>query len=416
MTSLHTIDEYTKIIKENIQPLNTSESLPLTECLYRVSAGSIVAPFDVPEFAQSAMDGYAMSASDWRQGQSFTVSQKIMADSIPRTHQSGTLARIFTGGTVPAGADCVVIQENSTATDDGQIRITQAPQSGDNIRAAASSFAYQQQLIAAGRLMTPASLALAAMTGLCHIHVKSKIRVRVFALGDELLEPGAQHQSGKIYDSNSSMILALLHNMGCQVTRCRLADNQDTIATHFAKAAIDNDLVISCGGASVGERDYVHRVIHQIGQVHAWKVAVKPGKPLIFGSIHAHSNTPVPFFGLPGNPGSSLVTLGLFVRVAIYRLLGIQQRTPISYRLPVINSYQGNSDRHQFICCRYIADSIADNSDGTAGLIIEDQRNSASLLSAAAASGLCHVKPQQHLQSGDMVHYYPFDTLFSLTE
>ena len=411
MTTLHTIDEYIENIKNNIQPLNTSESLPLTECLYRVNTDPIVAPFDSPESAQSAMDGYAMRASDWQQGKLFTVSQKIMADSIPQPHQSGTVARIFTGGTVPAETDCVVIQENSQITDDGQICLTQAPQPGNNIRPAASNFTHQQQLVSAGTLMTPAKLALAAMTGRHHINVNNKVRVKVFALGDELLEPGVQHQSGKIYDSNSSMILALLHNMGCQATSIRLADNPDLIAINFAKAAIDNDLIISCGGASVGERDYAHSVIHQIGQVNAWKVAVKPGKPLLFGSIPRCSQKQIPFFGLPGNPGSSLVTLGLFVRVAIYRLLGVQQPESIYYQLPVLNAYQSNSDRHQFVCCRY----LAGHGDGATGLTIEDQSNSASLLSAAAADGLCHIKPRQHVQPGDMVNYYPFSALFSLT-
>lgn len=403
MSTLHSIEDFSNIIRSRVEPITGCQHVPLHQCLNRVSAEPLFAPFHLPEVATSAMDGYALLAADWQADKPFRVSQKIMADSIAQPHTAGTVARIFTGGRLPEGTDCVIIQENSRRLDNDQVFLHQKAIAGHNVRAAASNFAKGQELFSAGSIINPPRLALAAMVGQAHILVKPSIKVSVLAVGDELIAPGKMLVAGKIYDSNSAMMAHLLQQFGCVVERHTIADDAALIRSTIIAASEQSDLVISCGGASVGERDHIATIIADAGELHAWKVSVKPGKPVVFGSI-TNAGRRVPFFGLPGNPSSSMVTGVLFVRLAIRQLLAINEAESTPYALPVTNDYSNAGDRHQFVYCRR----------DHAGVTIDDQQISASLLSASAATGMCCLAPRQTVSAGDLVDYYSFAEMFSL--
>ena len=402
MSTLHSIDDFLNIIKSQVRLLGGRESLPLHKCLNRVSAEPLLAPFDLPETETSAMDGYALLAADSKAQEVFRVSQKIMADSVAEPLEGGTAARIFTGGMLPKGADCVVIQENCQSEND-QIRLDGQAISGQNVRPAASNFAKGQELFPSDSIINTPRLALAAMAGQTQISVKPCIKASVLAIGDELVAPGEQLAEGKIYDSNSAMITNLLQQLGCVVETHTIGDDAEQILSTIAAASERSDLLVSCGGASVGDRDHVAKIIADAGELHAWKASIKPGKPIIFGSIMS-LNRKVPFFGLPGNPSSSMVTCAIFVRSAIRNMLAINEPEVTPYTLPAANSYQNRGDRDQFVYCQR----------GSDGIKICDQQNSASLFSASMATGMCRIRAKQKVSTGDFVDYYPFTEMFSL--
>ncbi len=310
-----------------------AENIPIAQALGRVLAADVVARFDVPSFANSGMDGYAVRAADIATASSsapvtLTVTADIPAGTAPtRPVGAGEAARIMTGAVLPPGADAVVPVEQTTDhwTSDGsaplsaQVAVLRPVRAGDNVRPAGEDVRAGQMVLAAGTRLRPQEIGVMVSLGQATIAVFRQPRVAILSTGDELVEIDEPLTAGKIHNSNSYVLAGLVSTLGgiaLQLPPAR--DTLDSVRQRFQEA-LDwpPDLVLSSAGVSVGTRDVVRAVVEELGQVELWRVNVRPGKPLAFGHVRG-----VPFFGLPGNPVSAMVTFDLFVRPALLKLGG----------------------------------------------------------------------------------------------
>jgi molybdopterin molybdotransferase len=310
----------------------TTETLPLAECSQRVLAEDIAAANDLPPFDNSSMDGFAVRAADVADAATDSPGTlRVVADIPAGSHptislEAGQAARIMTGAPVPAGADAVVPVEDTNfhAREAGtsapeEVQIFHAARSGSNIRPRGMDIGAGQIVLNRDRVLKPQDLGLLAMLGVANVLVFRKPRVALFSSGDELLPPDAPLEEGKIRDSNSVTLAALVEDAGTEVVRLGVAkDNADSVKALLEKAVeLHVDLILSSAGVSVGAFDFVKQVIESNGSMDFWRVNMRPGKPLAFGH---YKN--VPFIGLPGNPVSAFVGFEVFVRPALGRLGG----------------------------------------------------------------------------------------------
>jgi molybdopterin molybdotransferase len=384
-------------------PRSDTEMVPLTQAHGRITARPLLSDVDAPPAATSAMDGYAVNTQDMTPESSrrMPISQRIAASEGAQPLRPGTAARVFTGSPVPPGADAVVVQEACLVEGDClEVRGAVAP--GQYIRAAGEDFRRGSVIVAAGTRLTPRQLGLAAAAGCVEIAVSRPPRVAVLATGNELVQPGDSLPPGKIFNSNQFIITALLQRIGCPVTPFGIIpDTPAATRTALLEAASAADMVISTGGASVGEEDHTKTALRAVGRLHLWRVAMRPGRPLIFGHVDA-----VPFFGLPGNPVSAFVTFCLFVRPYILRLMGVSEVAPRSLRLPAAFSWTEPSDRRQYLRARLIRDG-----DGTSTVECFSNQSSGVLTSLAWADGLAVIPEGQRLRAGQPVEFIPFSEL-----
>lgn len=301
------------------KPLHKTETVFLLESCGRILAQDVIATVNVPPCDNSAMDGYAVRAADCAAGVSIPVAGIIYAGAIPELLQTGTAKRIFTGAPVPQGADAIVIQEDVVLKGEAIVIHPEVTiKTGENIRRAGEDISISDILFPAGHRVRAQDIGLLASIGIDRVHVTAPLRVGLLCTGDELLEPGDAPQAGKIYNSNRYLLSALLRDLGCEVIDAGIVKD-DLAATEIAlqKLSAAADVVISTGGVSVGDADYVKQAVLAQGKLDVWKIAVKPGKPLAFGYVGSK-----PFFGLPGNPVSAFVTFLLFVRPFLQTLQG----------------------------------------------------------------------------------------------
>lgn len=305
-----TVTEARDRILAAAQPLAANEIVSLLDAHHRILACDVMAPVNVPPCDNSAMDGYAMRVADAAQP-TLPVVGMVYAGAAPGVLAPGTVQRIFTGAPVPAGADAVVIQEDVARSDDCiTIDPTVTVRAGDNIRRAGEDIRVGMCMLSRGQRLRAVDIGLLASVGIGQVTVTAPVRVGLLCTGDELLEPGDAPQPGKIYNSNRYLLAALLRELGCTVIDVGIVVDQ-LVATQDALQSLSQqvDIVISTGGVSVGDADYVKQAVLALGALDVWKIAVKPGKPLAFGQVCGK-----PFFGLPGNPVSAFVTFLLFVQ------------------------------------------------------------------------------------------------------
>ncbi|BCQ63766.1 molybdopterin molybdenumtransferase MoeA [Pseudomonas sp. Boi14] len=309
-------------------PILERERLPLAATQGRVLAEALISSLDLPPWPNSAMDGYALRLEDWR-GEPLPVSQRIFAGQAPEPLQPGTCARIFTGAPVPAGADCVEMQENAQVQDDQRVLFSEPLQLGQNIRPQGQETTVGEQVLAAGTRLGPIEQGLAASLGCAELEVVRRVRVAVLSTGDELVEPGQPLGPGQIYNSNRVVLCSWLQRLGCEVLDAGILPD-DLAATRQRLAELGEvDLILSTGGVSVGEADFLGIALREEGELALWKLAIKPGKPLTFGHFRG-----VPVIGLPGNPASTLVTFALLARPYLLRRQGVRQVQPLSFQVP----------------------------------------------------------------------------------
>jgi molybdopterin molybdotransferase len=326
------------------------------------------------------------------------VSQRIPAGHVGRPLQPGTAARIFTGGQVPAGADAVVMQEQCVALDDN-VRIDAVPEPGAWIRRRGEDVNRGDVVLARGARLTPQALGLAASVGAARVRVMRRPRVALFSTGDELVMPGELLKPGAIYNSNRFTLRGLLQSLGCEVTDLGIVpDRLDATRAALRRAAAGNDLILTCGGVSVGEEDHLRPAVQAEGRLDLWQIAIKPGKPLAFGKVGDSAW----FIGLPGNPVSSFVTFLLAVRPVLLRLQGALDLAPRSLRLHAGFDWPRPDRRREFLRARL----------GESGALeLFPNQSSGVLTSVVWGDGLIDNPPGHAIVHGDAVRFLPFAEL-----
>ncbi|MCB1616684.1 MAG: molybdopterin molybdotransferase MoeA, partial [Pseudomonadales bacterium] len=302
--SLLPVKDALQQILSGCSPVEQVEHLPLHEAADRILAEDIYSDIPVPPVDNSAMDGYALNADNYCDGLVLKVSQRIPAGCVPTKLEEGSCARIFTGASLPAGANAVIMQENTQVNAEGAVVFSGQVTAGQNIRKAGEDIAVGDRLLAKGDILQAASLGLLASVGRAKVRVYRRLSVAVLSTGNELKNPGEQLAPGQIYNSNRFVLMGWLQSLGIRVVDggC-IGDALAPTVKRLQELAEQVDVLISTGGVSVGEEDHVKAAVQQAGRLDIWKIAVKPGKPLAFGQVHQSA-----FFGLPGNPVSTFVT------------------------------------------------------------------------------------------------------------
>ncbi|AZO86703.1 molybdopterin molybdenumtransferase MoeA [Stutzerimonas stutzeri] len=373
------------------------ERLPLAQVQGRVLAEDLLSTLDLPPWPNSAMDGYALRTADWT-GDPLVVSQKVFAGQAPDPLQPGTCARIFTGAPVPAGADCVEMQENAEVQADERVRFTQVLSQGQNIRPQGQEATVGELILPAGTRLGPIEQGLAASLGYAELEVVRKVRVAVLSTGDELVEPGQTLGPGQIYNSNRVLLCSWLQRLGCEVVDAGiLPDDLQTTRSRLGELK-DVDLILSTGGVSVGEADFLGIALREEGELTLWKLAIKPGKPLTFGHFRG-----VPVIGLPGNPASTLVTFALLTRPYLLRRQGVKEVEPLKVQVPAGFDWPRPGNRREYLRGRL------ENGRAT----IYKNQSSGVLRSAAWADGLVEVLEGRTLVQGDSVFFIPLSEVLS---
>jgi molybdopterin molybdotransferase len=385
------------------RPIADVETISTLQGNGRVLASDITAQIDVPGAENSQMDGYALHSSCAQLHTPLPVSQRIAAGHAGVALQAGTVARIFTGACMPEGADTVIMQEQCETLETEQgaaIRLLHIPVAGEWVRHIGEDIRKDSVILTAGSRLRAQELGLAASVGLAHLPVMRRLKVAVFFTGDELVMPGQPLPDGGIYNSNRFLITGLLENCGCLISDYGIVpDSLDATRATLRQAAQDHDVVITCGGVSVGEEDHVKPAVQAEGRLNLWQIAIKPGKPLAFGEVGSAF-----FLGLPGNPVSSFVTFLLFVRPFLLRLQGVQRVTPNSYQLRADFDRTRTDTRNEFLRAKL-------NSQG--GLDLYSNQGSAVLSSTVWGDGLIDNPAGQLIQRGDLVKFMPFSELMS---
>jgi len=390
-------------------PVCETEAVPTQAAAGRILAQGLRSAIDVPPLDNTSMDGYAVRCADVAvAGTRLAVAQRIPAGSVGHVLAAGTAARIFTGAPLPAGADAVVMQE-LCALEDGSVTVNHVPRPGEWIRRRGEDIAAGSEVLAAGTRLSAAHVGVAASVGAAQLTVFRRLRVALFSTGDELAMPGEPLKPGGIYNSNRYTLRALLEGLGCEVADLGIVpDSRDATRAALREAAAANDLILTSGGVSVGEEDHVKPAVEAEGSLDLWKIAIKPGKPLAFGSVGKKvgaggtaTETPAAFIGLPGNPVSSFVTFIMLVRPFILKAQGASGVTPRAQALRADFECKGDP-RREFLRARI-------NAQG--GLELFANQSSGVLTSCTWADGLIDNPPGQAIRRGDMVRFLPFSEL-----
>jgi molybdopterin molybdotransferase len=394
---LRPLDEALAELLSRTPPLDGTESVSTFDADARVLAQDLVSQLQVPPQDNSAMDGYAVRSSEIAdEGVPLPVSQRIPAGSAARPLAPGSAARIFTGAPIPEGADAVVMQEDTEPAGEQGVRILRVPGPGQWIRRSGEDVRRGAVVLARGERLTPAALGLAASIGMDRLLVARRPRVALFSTGDELVMPGevepAQMKPGTIYNSNRFFMTALLRRLQCEVSDYGIVpDRLDATQQALRHAADGHDLILTCGGVSVGEEDHVKPAVQSLGSLDLWQIAMKPGKPFAHGRVGgAH------FIGLPGNPVSSFLTFLLLVRPFLLKLQGATQLAPAAVRLPAHFSVSRADKRREFLRVRR---------DQEGGLQLFGNQSSGVLTSTVWGDGLVDNPPGRTIAQGDLVSF-----------
>ncbi|PHM18824.1 MAG: molybdopterin molybdenumtransferase MoeA [Curvibacter sp. PD_MW3] len=409
---LKALDEALAELLAHAQPLPGIEDITTFDGDGRVLARDIVSALHVPPQDNSSMDGYAVRCADVREaGVVLPVSQRIPAGASGAPLQPGSVARIFTGAPVPAGADAIVMQEECEAAGEGSVRVNAVPKPGRWIRRAGEDVTRGAVVLSKGERLAPSSLGLAASIGMSTLPVVRRPRVALFSTGDELVMPGdiaPEHMPpGAIYNSNRFFLRALLQRLGCDVTDYGIVpDQRDATLDALRDAAQQHDLILTSGGVSVGEEDHIKPAVQQLGELDLWQIAIKPGKPFAYGKIYRGANRSAQdachFAGLPGNPVSSFITFLVLVRPFLLKLQGVVDVAPVSVALPAHFDWPRADKRREFLRVRRNA---------AGGLELFPNQSSGVLTSAVWGDGVVDNPAGQTIAKGDTVQFMSFAEL-----
>lgn len=341
------LDEALRRIAERVQPVHACERLPIRECLDRVNHEIVSSPSNVPPHANSAMDGFALAVASLQQD-GITEFEQIgtayAGNAFEGSVSAGQCVRIMTGGLIPQGADAVIMQEQTEVTAEGKVRIDANHRVGENIREAGEDIKQGAAVIDTGVRLSPADLGVLASLGIAQLQVKRKPVVAFFSTGDELMPVGEPLAPGKIYDSNRYCLHGMLSRMAVDIVDLGVVrDEPQAMREALENAAAKADLILSTGGVSVGEADFIKPALEEIGSTEFWKIAIKPGRPLTLGQIDASI-----FIGLPGNPVAVMVTFSQFVVPAIQALAGTRPTRPKLFKARADDRLRKKPGRYEF--------------------------------------------------------------------
>lgn len=403
-SALTPVDAACRQIWESVPQISGVESVDLLAARGRILERDIRAGIDVPPFANSAMDGYAVRAADVRTAPvCLPVNLRIAAGQAGGKLPAGEAARIFTGAALPEGADAIVIQENCRAGE-GEVTVLKAVVSGEHVRVAGDAVRAGDLLFRAGHRLQSQDIGVLASVGCFEAAVRRKLRVGLLATGNELAAPGNPLLPGQIYNSNFFALAGLLQTMPVELADLGIAaDDLESTRQTLLEASTGVDCIITTGGVSVGDEDHVRAAVESEGELQLWKIAIKPGKPLAYGKVGQTA-----FFGLPGNPVSAFVTFCLIVRPALFRMMGAAAAAPTGYRLPAGFSSPGSGSRQE-----YLRAAVEVGSDGSEQVLPFDNQSSGAGSSLSRSSGLLVVPPHTAVEPGDRLIFLPWSELLA---
>lgn len=410
------LPEMERLIAERIVPVSETERVALRSARGRVIASDIKAPLDLPPFDNSAVDGYAVRHADLDANGDTTlvVSGRLTAGArADLTLGSKQAIRIFTGAAMPAGADTVYMQEDVTVDGD-KVTVPKGLALGANRRLAGEDVAAGRIVLPAGTVLEAQHIALLAALGIVDVEVRRRLKVAIFSTGDEVVEPGATRGGAAIFDSNRYLISALLEQLGAVVTDLGiLRDDPAELSRALAKAAAWHDLIITSGGVSTGDADYVRAAVEKIGSLVFWRIAIKPGRPVAMGVIRAAprkdyaANAGAAFCGLPGNPVAVFVTFVRVVKPLLLRLSGARPQVLLPLPVRSAFAYKKKKDRRE-----YVRVALRRAADGEIEAVKHPQDGAGILTSLTETDGLLEFPEDvTSIAPGDRVGFLSFAAL-----
>ena len=404
--TLLSIDDTLKQLLERASQIAQSAEttiLPLNKALGHILARDLISSIQVPPLDNSAMDGYAFNSDTLINSQNTTlqISQRIPAGSIGSRLKKGTAARIFTGAPIPEGADTVVMQE-ICQRDGDSITITDSFSKGGNIRKAGEDIEKGEVILTAGTKLRPQELGLAASVGISQIPVFEPLKVAIFSTGDELSDPDDKTlKDGQIYNSNRYTLTGLLQTLGCTIIDLGIVEDTLEATKHaLQKSAEQADLVMTSGGVSVGEEDHIRVAVEALGKLELWRINIKPGKPLAFGSINTATGDTA-FLGMPGNPVSVFATFCIFARPFILQAQGCSHTEANAYQLPANFTLNKAGSRDEYLRARVEKGQVE----------LYPHQGSGVLSSTTWANGFVFIASNTTVQKGETVRFIPFSEL-----
>ena len=404
------LDDMERLIGERIAPVTEVERVPLRDARDRVLSADVVAPVDLPPFDNSAVDGYAVRHADLKADADtrLTISGRLMAGADEALSLGpGHAIRIFTGAAMPANADTVFMQEDVTRDGDAVV-VPKGLKRGANRRLAGEDVAKGTVSLAAGTVLEPQHIALAAALGVTSLQVRRRLNVAIFSTGDEVVEPGGALPRAAVYDANRYLLRELIERLGANVTDLGiLADDPEPLARALRAAASAHDLIVTSGGVSTGEADYVRDAVETIGSLVFWRVAIKPGRPVALGVIRAEDGGSAAFVGLPGNPVAVFVTFVRVVKALLRRLAGARPQALVP--LPVRSgfAYKKKKDRRE-----YVRVALRRAADGELEAVKHPQDGAGILTSLTQTDGLLEFDEETTaIAPGDRVGFLSYAVL-----
>ena len=400
-------DEALSLLAARAIPVAGIETCTVRRAAGRILAEAVVATRSVPPHDNAAVDGYAVHFDDLATSGETRLAVRgraaaghPMAEVLPR----GFAARVFTGARMPDGPDTVFMQED--VRPDGEFVVLPPGQKrGANRRKAGEDIEAGKTVLDAGTRLRAQDIGLIASLGRTEISVRTRLRVAVFSTGDELREPGEAAPAGAVYDANRFALMALLEKLGCDVTDLGiLADRRDTVAAALASAAVTHDAIVTSGGMSTGDEDHVRAAVSANGEIHFWRLAIRPGRPVAFGTVRGKA-----FVGLPGNPVAMMVTFLRFARPVLLRLAGAADVEPLKFRVRADFDTKKKEGRREWLRARLVT-----GADGTPVARRFPRDGAGILTSLVESDGLVELAEDvTSVSAGTMVDFLPYSELAS---